>query len=412
MTVKVSLPLKFIFSLLILFSLLLTAKQVSAGCSGTINCVHQVQKLVCTDGVTPCSIAGGLCYNSSGASGICSSVSTTSSYSVSCSSKTDSNSCSSANCNSGDSRTTGSCSWTNNQICTPNQWDGACGAHGCGSQDSAQCNSSGTGWDCHWDPSRCNSNPPPPAATATPTQQKCVIQGLAVPGQAPFTNQTVTCNGLGSQNFALQTSGAYAYFFTNVTPGDYTCSVTAPPGYSVGYTYCANSITCHNTTPTPMPPGGAVITCPSQPVNGLLFADLYWHFTAETNVTPTPTVNPACACANNACTSQCLFNKYNDVSYNSSILCSREVSILGPTPGATDKTSFCQRFLRTLGDVDGNGVVDNFDYLYYVAAVNGGGIPTFVNPDVNGDGLTSPSDRSIIVRTIPQANITVTRAAP
>ena len=40
------------------------------------------------------------------------------------------------------------------------------------------------------------------------------------------------------------------------------------------------------------------------------------------------------------------------------------------------------------------------DYLYYVAAVNGGKIPATVNPDSNGDGEVGSSDRAIIIKTL------------
>lgn len=116
---------------------------------------------------------------------------------------------------------------------------------------------------------------------------------------------------------------------------------------------------------------------------------------------PTPTPNPTCGCkSDNTCDSSCAFDKYSDVTYANPIKCLRETALVGPTPDTNNEQSFCTRVTRTKGDVDGDGVVTNLDYYYYVAAVNGGGIPAHVDPDVNGDGLVSPADRTIIVRTL------------
>jgi hypothetical protein len=70
------------------------------------------------------------------------------------------------------------------------------------------------------------------------------------------------------------------------------------------------------------------------------------------------------------------------------------------TPSTDNKNSWCQRPKRTQGDVDGNGIINTTDYFYYVAAVNGGKVPTNVNPDVNGDGEVGVSDREIIIRSL------------
>lgn len=55
---------------------------------------------------------------------------------------------------------------------------------------------------------------------------------------------------------------------------------------------------------------------------------------------------------------------------------------------------------RSSGDADGNGIVNMADYYYYVAAANGGSIPTTVNPDVNGDGEVGVADRRIIINAL------------
>ncbi len=123
-----------------------------------------------------------------------------------------------------------------------------------------------------------------------------------------------------------------------------------------------------------------------------------------TVVPPTATPVPGCLCkSDNTCDPVCAFDKYSDVTYTSPVRCSRETSIAGPTPASSQKTLFCQRNKRTKGDVDGDGVVTlDRDYFYYVAAVNGGGVPSGVDADANGDGVVSPSDRAIIIRSLPQ----------
>lgn len=119
---------------------------------------------------------------------------------------------------------------------------------------------------------------------------------------------------------------------------------------------------------------------------------------AQSYISPTP--NPLCLCSNDSCSTVCTFDKYTDVTYHSPIKCSRELNTVGPTPDAPMKTNYCQRIQRTLGDVDGVNGVTSDDYFYYVSAVNGGGIPAFVNADANGDGLASIDDRAIIVKTL------------
>ncbi len=124
--------------------------------------------------------------------------------------------------------------------------------------------------------------------------------------------------------------------------------------------------------------------------------------TPTVTLAPSPTVNPSCVCkTDESCDASCSFDYYSDVTYTKPPKCSRESSIPGPTPDATGKTGYCQRNLRTKGDVDGDGVITStLDYFYFVSVVNGGGIPSFVNADINGDGLVSPNDRDILIRSL------------
>ncbi|MFH0864525.1 MAG: dockerin type I domain-containing protein, partial [Candidatus Gottesmanbacteria bacterium] len=111
---------------------------------------------------------------------------------------------------------------------------------------------------------------------------------------------------------------------------------------------------------------------------------------------PTETGTPGCGCSSDLCTDVCpvnqLANQFSDVSYTNPMKCSREASIVGPTPSADNKGTYCQHSLRPKGDADGNGVVDQNDYAVYLRAVLGAPIAALANPDFNGDGVVSPAD--------------------
>lgn len=111
---------------------------------------------------------------------------------------------------------------------------------------------------------------------------------------------------------------------------------------------------------------------------------------------PIPSQPDSCICkTDDMCDGSCL----SVASSSGTLKCSRE-SAIGPTPEASVKNSFCKRYYRSSGDIDGNNKIDTLDYFYYLRVVNGGQVPTEVNADVNGDGLVSPSDRAIVVQSI------------
>lgn len=116
---------------------------------------------------------------------------------------------------------------------------------------------------------------------------------------------------------------------------------------------------------------------------------------------PTPTVNPNCVCASNVCSASCIFNKFpNPITYTSPIKCNLALALFPTAPTGANKTDWCRRNLKTKGDTDGSSVINNTDYFYYVAAVNGGKIPVIANPDFNGDGEVGLSDRVIIIKSL------------
>ena len=121
-----------------------------------------------------------------------------------------------------------------------------------------------------------------------------------------------------------------------------------------------------------------------------------------TPVPPTATPVPGCLCSTNGvCAAVCSFDKFDPpVTYTDPIKCNLSTSLFATDPSEDNKTSWCQATKRTKGDADGNGVVNNADYFYYVAAVNGGKIPATVNPDFNGDGEVGAADRTIIIKSL------------
>ncbi len=113
------------------------------------------------------------------------------------------------------------------------------------------------------------------------------------------------------------------------------------------------------------------------------------------NLTPTPPPNPNCVCGTTkSCSSACTFEGGVNAT---SVKCSLSASLFQSTPTAENAEAWCQRPKRTIGDANGDYNITNLDYMYYVSAVNGGKIPTTVNPDFNGDGEVGASDRTIII---------------
>jgi hypothetical protein len=113
---------------------------------------------------------------------------------------------------------------------------------------------------------------------------------------------------------------------------------------------------------------------------------------------PTATPVPGCECnSSSICTNVCPLyqatNRVQGVSYPSEIKCSLVNSLNIPTPAtAQQKNNWCNRSWRLKGDADGNGLVNELDYLYYLRAVLRAPLPGSVNPDFNGDGDVTTAD--------------------
>mgnify|MGYP001565965491 CR=1 FL=1 len=133
-------------------------------------------------------------------------------------------------------------------------------------------------------------------------------------------------------------------------------------------------------------------------VANLAISGSFDHYSQSCGVVPSPTNNPDCACkTNDNCTIECDFEKIASASssYLYPIKCGLAPSLFSVSPNENDKNGWCNRKARTRGDADGNGIVNNFDYYYYIAAVFGGKIPQNINPDFNGDGEVGRADLDI-----------------
>lgn len=124
--------------------------------------------------------------------------------------------------------------------------------------------------------------------------------------------------------------------------------------------------------------------------------------TAVNPPTATPTIPYSCVCqTDNLCHVSCNFDKYPDIPYSETISC-QQSSLAVTTPSQQDKNGYCQRSFRTKGDANGDGVVNEDDYIYYLRAVNGLTLPVNANPDFNGDGVVNSLDLQIFTKTFNQ----------
>ncbi len=205
-------------------------------------------------------------------------------------------------CYDGDGVLIGSCTVCNTScrtaggtgtcVCTTNTWcDGTGSApQPCGGDVSSctgsRCGTSGSctySNSCSWD-----SSTSPPVSTPTPTptptappptappSYTCTVQGYKVvmPGNqaiAPASSQTVTLND------PVTSTSTQPYFLTYQSASKTrTVSVSVPANYTVGYTLCYNSTTCHTTTPVM----SSSVSLPDSSFcgTGNGYADLWWHY--------------------------------------------------------------------------------------------------------------------------------------
>ena len=205
------------------------------------------------------------------------------------------------------------------------------------------------------------------------------VQTKTCNNPAPFCGGS-NCSGSNSQACNTQACPSVTPNPTvTPTPGGPTASPTPPGG----------------PTASPTPPGGGGPTASPTPI---------------ASVTPNPptlTPVPGFLCdTNDSCADVCTFDKYNNTGGISSTIyavplkCSLPNTLFITNPSVNDKTAWCQMNKRTRGDADGSGVITNADYFYFVTALNGGKIPTTVNPDFSGDGTINADDRKIVVATL------------
>ncbi len=88
-------------------------------------------------------------------------------------------------------------------------------------------------------------------STSTPAPEpKCTIQGIKVVTKnfgSYITNDAISpaSSQIVSLNNGSQTRTENPYYFTSLSPGNYTVSVPNIPGYRVGYSVCTNRTNCH-----------------------------------------------------------------------------------------------------------------------------------------------------------------------
>ena len=153
---------------ILLFS---NSKEVKAQtCGGTVTCCEVTSQLKCANGVG-CSLAGSICQDDS----TCSWQSGCYAGQFYSACGWYANSCI-GGCPAGVEIISRNCFVSNPppptpppQICNPGQWySPSCGGV-CGSCDSGQCNSSGTGWNCVANPGLCCPSSTPPPSTPPPS---------------------------------------------------------------------------------------------------------------------------------------------------------------------------------------------------------------------------------------------------
>ncbi|HEY4526681.1 MAG TPA: hypothetical protein VJK53_02435, partial [Candidatus Paceibacterota bacterium] len=135
-----------------------------------------------------------------------------------------------------------------------------------------------------------NNNSATVSVVITEIQATAVIQGYKVASdKSPtITGQPVTVVG-------VSTDSSNPYAATVNAGATYTVSVPEVAGYTVGYTLCIDSITCHSNTPTPGT--SATVTIPAGSGH---YADLWWHYTLV--APPPPPTSFTISASPNPCT--------------------------------------------------------------------------------------------------------------
>ncbi len=127
----------------------------------------------------------------------------------------------------------------------------------------------------------------------------------------------------------------------------------------------------------------------------------------STSVSPPVDTNCVCQTESSStpsCSTNCSFEKHADLTYVTPLGCRLPDNLFVIPPSTAQINGWCQASRRSKGDADGNGIVNNTDYFYYLRAVVGGKIPPTVNPDFNGDNEVGSNDRAIIIKTLNSAN--------
>jgi len=269
---------------------------------------------------------------------------------------------------------------TGGGACSNNGEWGGCGSNKCPIDNVSQC--IGGKWTCVPDPGECNVSSGFDCTTCN-YYRSSPASTSTNPNQDGSTNASIVANCYRQDN-----GGATCCSCLNNGQCEGAWNCVSPGTYAWECTQRGVGQVCGPAEEPTLPPEPTLTPTVTPIISP-----------TPTSVVPSPTINPACTCdTGDVCNTACTFEKFTDVNYISPLKCYLSPSLF-PTP-PVDKNSWCQRGLRTKGDADGSGVVNNTDYFYYVAAVNGGQIPVNVNPDFNGDGEVGSIDRTIVTKSL------------
>jgi len=119
-----------------------------------------------------------------------------------------------------------------------------------------------------------------PSSNARVQGYKVVMPGNLLGGPVALSGAIVRVAGGG-------TSNQNPYYIANEGGQTYTVSVPPLAGFAIGYTLCIDRSDCHNDTPVS---GDSVsVTLPSGEGH---YADLWWHYTADSTVTSSSSASP------------------------------------------------------------------------------------------------------------------------
>jgi len=290
---------------------------------------------------------------------------------------------------------------TSGSACSAGQW-GSCGSQGCGSCYSAQCNGSGTGWNCVWNPGTCcpggggTPTPTPPGgATNTPTPTPVTGQCAApVPRDPPtFFCSDPPSNGSVTWEWNV-VANANEY---ELIIFDDSGSIVANLGWQSAAAYNCNTIFCRYSTAHPI--GTYRSRIRARGTCTLSNSSFSQFISVDTCPAPTPTpTTPAGQCA-------------APVPRNPpAAQCAACLGCLGQVTWEWDAVTNATEYELIIRD-GGGGIVNNFGWQPAVAfGCAGGGVCSYATTHPTGSYRSQIRARGTCTESIPStsslANIT------